>query len=172
MYIKLIITCVIAAIFGCSLELSAQEKRGNTDYTNNRKKGKSAKDANVNTEQSTPEKIIHFIPGTWEVEAVFRGKEDITDSDTLAKNQTLEFTREGRYMINSGKERIDSGAFRVNEQDKILYLASDFNETTTEWKISFDKTAAMTLQLKDGVVHGERFRYVYRRIPHTTSSKR
>jgi hypothetical protein len=170
---KLIITLLVAGIFSAfATEISAQEKRGDTDYTNNRSRGKAKKRPEVNTEQSTPTKIIEYIPGTWEMETVFRGKQDITDTDTLAKNQTLEFNREGRYMSNSGTEQLDSGAYRLNEQHGVLYLASDLHGTTSEWRVWFDPGGTMTMQLKDGVTHGEKFRYVYRRTSNTTSSNR
>lgn len=130
------------------------------------------KKTQVNTEQKTPVKIIQFIPGTWTIEQVFRGKEEITETDTIAKNQALEFNREGRYMSYSGTEMIDSGAYRLNEDHAILYMASAVDDRTTEWNVWFSADGMMTLQLKDGVKHGETFRYVYRRTGNTTSSTR
>lgn len=149
----------------------AQEKRGNTDYTNNRTRGKGKPDRNVNTEKSSPVKFIQYLPGRWEVQQVLRGKKDITETDTLVKNQVIEFNREGRYMSYSGREMIDSGAYRLNEQHAVLYLDSDLNDTTSEWSIWFTPDGVMTLQLRDGVRHGERFRYVYKRQGTTTSDR-
>ena len=138
----------------------------------NKAQDQPKKKTQVNTEQKTPVKIIQYIPGTWTIEQVFRGKEEITDTDTIAKNQALEFNREGRYMSYSGTEMIDSGAYRLNEDHAILYMASAVDDRTTEWNVWFSGGGMMTLQLKDGVKHGETFRYVYRRTGNTTSSTR
>ena len=161
-----------AALMATSFSVSAQQKRGDTDYTNNRSRDKEKKDVPVNTEQATPVKIFEYIPGTWEISSVFRGAKEISGSDTLSSSQTLEFTHDGRYMSNSGTEQIDSGGFRLNEQHGVLYLDSDIHGTTSEWKIDFYRDGSMALQLKDGVVHGERFRYIYKRTSNVTSSKR
>jgi hypothetical protein len=170
---KIIITWIVAGIVSlCTFDVAAQQKRGDTDYTNNRKRGKVKQDKPVNTEQSTPTKFIEYIPGTWQVEQVLRGKKDVTETDTLAKNQTIEFNREARYMSYSGTEMIDSGGYRLNEDHALLYLESEVHGTTSQWNVWFEPNGTMTLQLKDGVAHGERLRYVYRRTSNETSSNR
>jgi hypothetical protein len=157
-----LLTLITVGIFSIlSLNVSAQEKeRNDTDYTNNRK---DKKNSTVNTKQQTPVKIIQYIPGSWTVEQVLRGKEDITGTDTLARNQKIEFNREGRYMSYTGTEMIDSGAYRINENTSRLYLESDVAESDTEWNVWFDRSGIMTLQLVNGNQHAEDFRYVYRR---------
>ncbi len=147
----------------------AQDKRGDTDYTNNRKskaytneRKKSAGDQ-VNTKQETPVKIIQFIPGSWTLDQVLRGGKDISENDTVAQRQTLEFNREGRYMSYSGNEKIDSGAYRLNEDHAILYLSSETDDKVQEWNVWFGQDGTMKLKLRDGEAHGENFSYIYKR---------
>jgi hypothetical protein len=150
---------------------AAQEKdRGDTDYTNNRTKGQPKKGNQVNRKSLV--KIIEYIPGSWKIEHVYKGKEDVMETDTLAQSQTIEFNREGRYVSHTGAEKIDSGAYRINEDHAILYLASETNEKPVEWYVSFNDEGQMTLQMKDTDKHSESFRYVYRRNGLPTSSNR
>ncbi|MBT1705905.1 hypothetical protein [Chryseosolibacter indicus] len=149
------------------------KERGNTDKSNNRTAGKPKNtDNRVNTDKKTPVKIIEYIPGTWTIEQVLRGKEDVTATDTLAQNQRLEFNREGRYLSYSGQEKIDSGSYRLNEQQAVLYLESEANDRPSEWNVWFDPAGTMTLKMRSGSVHGESFKYIYRRDGTTTTSNR
>jgi hypothetical protein len=125
----------------------------------------------VNTKQQTPTKIIAYIPGTWVVEHVFQGKKEITNADAFTGMKILEFNREGRYSSSSA-ESLDSGAYRVNEEHSVLYLASGTNETPTEWNVSFDKNGTMSLTSRNSGKKSESVTYVYRRESSTTSSNR
>jgi hypothetical protein len=126
----------------------------------------------VNTKQKTPVKIIQFIPGVWTLDQVIRGNKDISATDTVAQNQTLEFNREGRYMSYSGNERIDSGAYRLNEDHAILYMASETeDDKTQQWNVWFSDEGTMTLKLKEASGgHGENFSYVYRRTSNASKN--
>jgi hypothetical protein len=170
---------VAGLITFCIGDITAQDRkqdskeRGNTDYTNNRSRGKSKNtDNRVNTDKNTPIKIHEQIAGSWTIEAVNRGNKDVTDTDTLSHNQRLEFTRESRYISYSGNEKIDSGAYRVNESQSVLYLESETGEKPIEWKISFSQEGTMTLKQKEGTAHGESFSYVYRKITNAAATKR
>jgi hypothetical protein len=127
----------------------------------------------VNTQQETPVKIIEYIPGTWVIQSVYRGKENVTTTDTLAAIETIEFNREGRYMSYSGTEKIDSGAYRLNEQHGILYMASENrDDKPVEWKVRFTKDGNMTITMKDSDKKLENINFVYRRSGPETSSNR
>jgi hypothetical protein len=127
----------------------------------------------VNTKEETPVKIIEYLPGTWVIQSVYRGKENVTTTDTLAAIETIEFNREGRYMSYSGTEKLDSGAYRLNEQHGILYMASENNDDKpVEWAVSFTKDGTMTISMKNGSKQLENINYVYRRSGPETSSNR
>jgi hypothetical protein len=144
------------------VDTMAQEKR--TDYTDKKRKDQAtSKEQQFNTEQKTPVKIIQFIPGSWTLDQVIRGGKDISEHDTVAQYQTLEFNREGRYVSYAGNEKIDSGAYRLNEDHAILYMASETDDKAHEWYVWFSEDGTMTLKHHDGVAHGEKFLYVYKR---------
>lgn len=166
---------VIAMLSAFSVTSIAQEnkERGDTDYTNNESKGKEKRDKNVNTSKQTPVKIIEYLPGTWVIENVYRGKDGVTNKDTLANNEVIEFNREGRYVSYTGKEKIDSGAYRINEQHAILYMASEGDqEKPMEWNVWFGDDGTMTMRMKGSGKADKDFSYVYRKNGTETSSNR
>ena len=154
---KIIFRIVIAGLFTvAAMEGSAQQQ-----------------DKHINTEEKTPVKVIEYIPGTWVIEDVYRGDKNVTSTDTLAGVETIEFNREGRYVSYAGSEKIDSGAYRVNEQHSLLYLASEGdNEKSTSWKVSFYENGNMTMKVRDTGSKEENISYVYRKEDTATGSNR
>lgn len=155
-------------IVGCTFfafeTVSAQDTKGKneTNYTGKQQTEEIQK-PEPNTKQETPVKIIQYIPGSWTLDQVMRSGKDISQSDTVAQAQMLEFNREGRYTSYSGSEKIDSGAYRLNEDHAILYMSSETDDKTQEWNVWFTEDGTMTLKVRDGEAHGERFSYIYRR---------
>ncbi len=134
---------------------------------------KEKSESEVNSKQNTPVKIIEYLPGSWVIEKVHRGKDDVTLTDTLAGNESFEFNREGRFISYAGNEKIDSGAYRVNEQHAILYVASEReDDKVVEWTVSFPAPGTMTMKLKDDGSNEESFTYTYRKNGIETSSNR
>jgi hypothetical protein len=169
--VKYIVIALLSIII-CDIHAQYNKKRGDRDYTNNKSQGKPQAEKNVNTTKETPVKIIEYIPGTWVIDHVYKGK-DVAQNDTLAKNQKIEFNREGRYVSFSDNEKIDSGAYRINEEHAILYLASaGDNEKPVEWDVWFDRDGTMTMKLRRTENAGTDLGYVYRREASTTSSNR
>ncbi|HEY9046949.1 MAG TPA: lipocalin family protein [Ohtaekwangia sp.] len=110
------------------------------------------------------QKIIDLVVGTWQISQVYDGKKQITsNSDTLV--QTIEFTREAKYITRNNSQKIDSGLFRINENHKILYLESknsaDGEARPVEWGLSL-QNHILTLSGR-GSPHAERFKYIYTR---------
>jgi hypothetical protein len=140
--------------------------------TQAQQKPKSDTKSGINTQQKTPTKIIEYIPGIWVIDHVYRGKEDVTNSDTLASMKKLEFNREGRYSSYSGTEKIDSGAYRINEEHAILYLASGNNGKPSEWNVRFDKSGNMTLSAKNTNKKEMAISYFYKKDSEASTSVR
>lgn len=140
----------LAALSLSTLSASAQEEQKRRD------------DNAINTRKKTPEKIIEHIVGTWEVEGIYKGKKDISNTDTVGANQTITFDRELKYVSYSNNERIDSGIYRLNENHSILYLESSTGHEPKEWNVSFTNNG-MTLQPRETYPHAESFRYFYTR---------
>lgn len=121
------------------------------------------KNKDIPANNETPVKNIEKVIGVWEVTGIFKGNKDITNTDTVALNNTFDFTSENKYLSYSNNERIDSGAFKLNENHSLLYLESANGHQITEYKVSFVNDQ-MTLQPAESAsAHAQRFKYVYRR---------
>jgi hypothetical protein len=151
-------------LFGLCLALSVNTFAQDGD-SNAESRGKRSKelDKAINSNKKTPVKIIEYIVGTWQVENVYKGDKDVSSTDTLATEQrTLEFNREGKYFAFSGTEKIDSGLYRLNEQQSRLYLESHANGNPVEWNVMFKKNE-MTLQNVQTSAKAEKLKYIYSR---------
>jgi hypothetical protein len=105
----------------------------------------------------TAVKMIDNLVGEWKIDSASSrsGSEDTAG----AKDQTLTFTEEARYILRSGNKKVDSGAYRMNEQLKNLYLESEANEKPREYEIEVSQD---TLILSSKEDKGETV-YIYSR---------
>jgi hypothetical protein len=111
----------------------------------------------ANTRKETPAKLIELLVGEWEIA---RGA---AASGNQAKDgQRLTFTEEARYIMHSGSEKIDSGAYRMNEQLHNLYLESETNEKAMEYEVEI-KTDTLILSLKEDARQSATTKQIYRR---------
>lgn len=104
---------------GCQTDNRQESANDNSDNTE------------VNTEQETPQKLIDYLIGEWAVDSA-------SGSGQESENQRIVFTNEARYIVYSGQQKIDSGAYRMNEQLTNLYLESELNEDPREYEMSVD----------------------------------
>lgn len=144
--------------FGASVLLTLV----NSCQSDNRdRNGEDVDNREVNTEQESPVKMIEYLVGEWRIERILNeNNEDITATEDES-NQTLTFTAEARYILSSGNEKVDSGAYRMNEQLGHLYLESEVDEEPREWNVEFGSDK-MTLS-SDKNSPNSKLRYVYRR---------
>ncbi len=140
-----------------TLQAIAQDK-GDLGQGKDKKAGEA-----VNTNKKTPLKIIEYVVGTWQVEDVMKGEKDISETDTLSTANTFIFDRENRFLSYSGEERVDSGRFRINETQGILYLESDGGGEPKEWNLSFSDENKMTLREREPSSAARGLKYVYTR---------
>ena len=101
----------------------------------------------VPAKQETPEKMIETLVGEWE-KADDTGVSVNRDQQASAA-QTLTFTEEARYIMRAGNEKTDSGAYRMNEQLRNLYLESEANEKSREYEVKLNRDT-LILSAKDG----------------------
>ncbi|MEO5602698.1 MAG: hypothetical protein ABIR06_17385 [Cyclobacteriaceae bacterium] len=139
--------CTIALL---TLQISCQ----------NEKTVNEANDTQVPTEQESPEKIIESIVGEWKIDRIISGDENVTDAQG-GSDQTLVFTDEARYVMRSGNEKSDSGAYRMNEQLKNLYFESETNQKPQEWNVSFKSGSMILSPVEDS--NNKNLQYIYRR---------
>lgn len=98
----------------------------------------------ANTERQTPTKMIEYLVGQWQIDSAGN-----TTQQGQGQDQRMIFTQEARYMEYLGNQKVDSGAYRMNEQLNNLYLESEINANPREFEIKFDETK-MTLKPKQG----------------------
>jgi hypothetical protein len=113
-------------------------------------------------------KLIELIVGTWQLNGIVdnaknpnKGRDKGTANNGM---QILEFDRDGRYKVNNSTNAVDSGSYRMNEQQGILYLESDADDISpAEWSIAVNKNV-MSLtgrNTEGGNQQTKRFKYVY-----------
>ena len=115
------------------------------------------------SDEQTPVKMFDYITGTWTMNKVLRGSENVTSESGLGKAHRIEFTREGRYIRYSDMNQVDSGGYRVNEQQKSLYLDSESPGEPEEWNVSFMEDGLMSMEIRNASSHGENITYLYKR---------
>jgi hypothetical protein len=149
-------------LFSFALSALAQNVIAQENEKSN--KDRSAKDkGDIPVNNETPTKNIEKVVGVWEVTGIYNGTKNITDTDTVGLNRLFEFTRENKFISYSDSEQIDSGYFKPNEVQNVIYLESAGGNEVSEYKIRFDNTT-MTLQPSESAdAHAQRFRYVYMR---------
>jgi|SRR5688500_16829645 len=112
----------------------------------------------VNTEQETPVKMIEQLVGEWQLEA----SQDQSAGQEAGAGQRLTFTEEARYIAESADQKVDSGAFRMNEQLQNLYLESETNEQPREYEMDLQQDI-LTLKPKGNQGGQANASYTYRR---------
>jgi hypothetical protein len=127
-------------------------------------------------------KFIEMLAGSWKLQQIVDGakgnkatanqpetksndtkKSPATNTDQSRNAmQMLEFEPDARYKVNNSTSAIDSGSYRVNEQNGILYMESDADDITpTEWSITINKEQ-LTMEGRGGDADS-RYKYIYRK---------
>ncbi|MDQ2658102.1 MAG: hypothetical protein M3Y60_11840 [Bacteroidota bacterium] len=146
MKIKVFLFC-LCALLASSCQ---QEKReASTDVRDT---------AEVNTRKESPEKMIEILVGEWELDEGAAGNADQQDGAM----QRIRFTEEARYIGYSDDEKVDSGAYRMNEQLRNLYLESEADEEPREYEIDLQENR-LTLKRSEAQTGGSSS-YSYRRV--------
>jgi hypothetical protein len=130
--------------------------------------GEGGDENQINTEEDTPTKMIEYLVGNWEVERIMDGEKDVTDAQG-GSGQRITFTQEARYIKRSGNQKIDSGAFRMNEQLENLYLESEVNNQPQEYEVTL-KSGMMTLTPRQNQNEKSNLKYVYRKSQSTNQN--
>lgn len=113
----------LALVFTLTLQYCQNGNRGDEAQGNR---------AGEEEEDNKPVKMIDYLVGEWKIDSARSGK---AGRQTGGGDQTLTFTQEARYILRSGNQKVDSGAFRMNEQLNNLYLESEANEEPREFEV-------------------------------------
>jgi hypothetical protein len=114
----------------------------------------------VNTEQETPTKMIEKLVGDWDRSG--GGQQGAQNNNQQEGMQRITFTEEARYILYNGNQKIDSGAYRMNEQLNNLYLESEINEEPKEFEVQLSEDQ-LTMKAKQANGQAGNVQYVYRR---------
>jgi len=112
-------------------------------------------------------KLVDDLVGTWTLSKVFNGSKEMAVNDHVGIIERIEFTEENMYLSKNNEAKIDSGLFRTNEIDHLLYLETANKSTsnpTTEWSIRVNKKRIILSRREP--MELRRYKYVYiREIP-------
>ncbi|MBT1709205.1 hypothetical protein KK062_13265 [Fulvivirgaceae bacterium PWU5] len=117
-------------------------------------------------------KLIEKVPGVWKVTEVNDGKKKISQTVDSTAIESIEFTREAKYIIRNKTQQLDSGLYRLNEQQKTLYLESRLSNDTppAEWSIDVNgNTLTMTGKSSEAT---KNFKYTLTRISHKAGKEK
>ena len=113
-------------------------------------------------------KLIANVVGQWQLQGTVDKNKNQIEKDTTGM-EWIEFRPDGKYKSGSNGQSgavqpIDSGSYRLNEQNGRLYLQSALSEGETshvpsEWNISV-KENVMKLS-GTGSSHAERYQFIY-----------
>ena len=110
--------------------------------------------AETNTEKDTPKKLIESLVGEWQTDTSGEGQQSPAGGEE-GENERMIFTQEARYIHYSGNEKVDSGAYRMNEQLRNLYLESEANAEPREFEIDLQGSTMTLKPTKPGNQAGE-----------------
>jgi hypothetical protein len=145
------ISFVFAAISLLTLSACNNDNRRDTENDN----------TDVNTRQDTPVKMIEYLVGEWQMMDRAGGGGGNRDGQG-GPGERIAFTSEARYIVYQGNQKVDSGAYRMNEQLNNLYLESEANEKPREFELHL-KSDTLTLNAKSGSGQNGAA-YTYRRV--------
>ena len=138
--------CTLLALLSCQ-----PEKRESTE---------NARDTTeVNTRKESPEKMIDILVGEWELEEAAAGNADRHEGAM----QRIRFTEEARYIGYANDEKVDSGAYRMNEQLRNLYLESEADEEPREYEIDLQQDR-LTLKPREAEQGRSESSLTYKRV--------
>jgi hypothetical protein len=119
--------------------------------------------------KQTPDKVIDKIVGAWKIQKITSGKEEVAKNPT--SGQWIEFRSDGTYLNQSAP--IDSGSYRINENQSIVYFESAVNKDPskkstniiTEWSIAFtDEGMTMQRRTTRKREQADKMKYYYTKV--------
>jgi hypothetical protein len=163
--LTLVFSCQQNREEGQDTEQASEAAEGKENGANDEE---GADETQINTKEETPTKMIEYLVGEWQVERIMDGEKNVTDAQG-GSGQRIIFTNEARYIKRSGNQKIDSGAYRMNEQLENLYLESETNARPQEYEVTL-KSGTMTLTAKEKHNGKPNLKYFYRKAQSTSQN--
>lgn len=104
-------------------------------------------------------KLIERLYGVWQaVGSQAPGQNNANAQSDLS----IEFNPEAKYVLKRGNQIVESGSYRVNEQQEVIYLENSVNKKPVEWRVKLNGgNLVMTTRETD---QGKSKKYTYRRV--------
>ena len=80
-----------------------------------------------------PEKKIL---GTWSMYKVFEYDKDVTEKHNPKNNRWIEFKSDGTFISDGDPFGRNTGRWKVDNKNSILFIDSDIEDDDSEWKVS------------------------------------
>lgn len=87
---------------------------------------------------NTSSKPENELAGVWAMHKVYEFGKDETEKHNPKKNRWIEFRQDGTFVSDGDPAGRNTGRWRMDEENAILYLDSDMEGDDSEWKVSFD----------------------------------
>lgn len=117
---------ILQAALMLLLLYACQNERDPNSAENNAENSSARSSDNPPVTNETPPKLIDVIVGDWRLEGGSQSGDRLT------------FTVEARYHAYSNGRPIDSGAYRMNEQLRNLYLESEISKQVKEYEVDLN----------------------------------
>jgi hypothetical protein len=166
--LTLVFSCQQNKDEGQGTEQASEAAGGEANKEGGEDNAEGGDETQINTKEETPTKMIEYLVGEWQVERIMDGEKNVTDAQG-GSGQRIIFTNEARYIKRSGNQKIDSGAFRMNEQLENLYLESETNAQPQEYEVTL-KSGTMTLTAKEKQNGKSNLKYFYRKSQSTSQN--
>lgn len=140
----------LATVALLTLQSCQSDQRGDTSTDQTEKEDKPE----ANTERESPTKMIEQLVGEWE--STTGGQQGQEDA------KRIRFTSEARYILYEGNQKIDSGAYRMNEQLRNLYLESEIDAKTKEFEVGLSNNQ-LTMKPRETTGQAGDKQEIYRR---------
>lgn len=108
--------------------------------------------------------LMEELYGVWRRQGSVQDQQENANANSNAQNTnviTIEFNPEAKYVMKSGDKVLESGSYRVNERQSIVYLQID--GYTTEWRAEVNGNTLIMRARQPG--HSKEQKYTYTKVP-------
>ena len=86
---------------------------------------------------SSPESMNKQLLGTWMIERVYEGENDVTAQHNPSGNRWIKFNRNGSFESGGDPYGHNDGNWELDTTKSILFLDSNTEDDDSEWNVSF-----------------------------------
>jgi Domain of unknown function (DUF5004) len=84
---------------------------------------------------NTPDVLEKKIIGKWSLDKVFEYNNDVTEKHNPKRNRWIEFNKDSSFVSDGDPFGRNTGRWKVDNKNSILYIDSDVDDDDSEWKV-------------------------------------